>query len=245
MLHKTRAIILRSLPYGDTSLVVSAYTEMFGLQSYLVKGARKTSKKSAGHSMYFQPAALLELVVYHNELKQLQMIKEIRWSTVYRQVLTTVTKNAVALFMVELLSRCIKQAEPNEELFQLAENSLLILDETSAAVAANMPMHFSLRLASLLGFRIENNYSAENSLLDLKEGRFVFNTPQHALYIGDRLSEMASQLLATDNPVTLYRLKLNKQLRRQLLDAFEQFYIFHIADFGRLKTIKVLEEVLG
>lgn len=245
MLHKTKAIILRSVPYGDTSLVVSAYTERFGIQSYLVKGARKTSKKGAGQAMYFQPAALLELVVYHNELKQLQVIKEIKWSTVYRDVLTDVTKNAVALFMVEMLSRSMKQSETNEELFRFVESNLLILDETPLTVAANLPLHFALNLASQLGFRIENDFSASNSILDMKEGRFSGSVPGHPLYLEGKLSELTSELLETDNPVTLYRIKLNQLLRRQLLQAYEQFFIYHITDFGYLRTVKVLEAVLG
>jgi hypothetical protein len=34
-------------------------------------------------------------------------------------------------------------------------------------------------------------------------------------------------------------------MRRQLLQAYEQFFEYHISDFGRLKTVKVLEELLG
>ncbi len=245
MLHKTKAIILRAIPYGDTSLVVNAYTEQLGLQTYLVKGARKTGKKNNGQAMYFQPAAILDLVVYHNELKQLQIIKEIKWATVYRKVLTEVTSNAVALFMVEMLSRSIKQSETNEELFRFAEQNLLILDDTPVAVTANMPLHFALNLASHLGFRIENNFSALRPVLDLRDGRFVESPPGHALYTEGRLSEITSELLATENAVTLYRIKLNQSLRRQLLQAYEQFFIYHIADFGFLRTVKVLEEVLG
>jgi DNA repair protein RecO (recombination protein O) len=245
MLHTTKAIVLRSVPYGDTSLVVTAYTERFGMQSYLVKGARKTSKKSGGQAMYFQPAALLELVVYHNELKQLQTIRELKWSTVYSNVLSSVTKNSVALFIVEMLSRSIKQSEPNADLFNLIESNLLILDETSPAVAANLPLHFALNLAAQLGFRIENNYNDAHPFLDLRDGRFVASMPDHPLYLEGVMSEATSGLLANDNPVTLYRVKLNQGVRRQLLQAYEQFFVWHIADFGSLRTVKILEALLA
>lgn len=245
MLYKTKAIILRAQPYGDTSLIISAYTELFGLQSYIVKGARKVSKKGGSQSMYFQPAALLDLVVYHNELKHLQLIKEIKWSYLYNEVLSNVTKYSVALFMVELLSKCIRQTETNEEMFAFAENALVILDQTPLTVTANMPLHFALQLAAQLGFRIEDNYSTNCAILDLQEGRFTPGYPEHQLYLDGKLSETTFELLRTDNPVTLYRLKLNQQMRRQLIQAYEQFFVYHISDFGYLKTVKVLEEVLG
>ncbi|MBP6687405.1 MAG: recombination protein O N-terminal domain-containing protein, partial [Lacibacter sp.] len=53
VLHKTKAVILRSVKYGETSLIVSAYTELYGLQSYIVQGVRANSKKVAAKANYF------------------------------------------------------------------------------------------------------------------------------------------------------------------------------------------------
>ncbi len=40
MIHKTKGIVLKTVKFGETSLVVTAFTEMFGLQSYMVNGIR-------------------------------------------------------------------------------------------------------------------------------------------------------------------------------------------------------------
>ncbi len=76
MTHKTKGIVLRSVNYGETSVITSVYTESFGLQSYIVKGVRQSTKKGQSKQIYFQPGAILEMEVYHNELKNLQFIKE-------------------------------------------------------------------------------------------------------------------------------------------------------------------------
>ena len=47
-LHKTKGIVLRAVKYGETSMVVSIFTELFGLQSYLVNGVRTATKKGSG-----------------------------------------------------------------------------------------------------------------------------------------------------------------------------------------------------
>ena len=47
-IHKTRGIVLRSVKYGETSLVVTIFTEIFGLQSYIVNGVRASTKKATG-----------------------------------------------------------------------------------------------------------------------------------------------------------------------------------------------------
>ena len=106
-LHKTKGIVLKIVKYGETSLIVTVYTELFGLQSYMVSGVRTSTKKGPGKANLFQPAAILDLVVYHNELKHLQRIREFRWGYLYQHIFFNVMKNAVALFMVELLQKCL------------------------------------------------------------------------------------------------------------------------------------------
>jgi DNA repair protein RecO (recombination protein O) len=108
-LHHTKGIVLRTVKYGETSVIVTIFTELFGIQSYLVNGVRTASKKGSGKANLFQPTSILDMVVYHNELKQLQRIKEFRWSFLYQHILSDVRKNAVALFTVELLTKCLKQ----------------------------------------------------------------------------------------------------------------------------------------
>src|SRR5215510_5423380 len=108
-LHKTKGIVLRTVKYGETSVVVTMFTSLFGVQSYLVNGVRTQTRKTSGKASMFQPSAMLDLVVYHHETKHLNRIREFHWGHIYDQILSDVKKNAVALFMVELLTRCLKQ----------------------------------------------------------------------------------------------------------------------------------------
>src|ERR1051325_3418419 len=100
--HKTKGIVLRTVKYGETSVIATLYTEMFGIQSYIIKGVRQTSKKGSSKAPYFQPGAMLEMEVYHNDLKNLQFIKEYQWSYLYNSLFFDVIKNAVAMYMIEL-----------------------------------------------------------------------------------------------------------------------------------------------
>src|SRR5919112_4260548 len=101
MLHKTKGIVLRTVKYGETSLIVTMFTELFGLQSYLVNGVRQASKKGGAKATFFQPASILELVAYHSDFNKLQRLREYKWDFLYQHILSDVRKNAVALFMVE------------------------------------------------------------------------------------------------------------------------------------------------
>ena len=244
-LHKTKGIVLRTVKYGETSVIVAIFTELFGVQSYLVNGVRTSTKKGAGKAMLFQPSAILDLVVYHNELKQLQRLKEFRWGHLYQHILSDVKKNAVALFMVELLTKCLKQPEEHTDLFHFAEDAFLHLDETNEAIAANFPLYFALHLPVFFGFRINDNYAAKNNFLDLQEGNFVQQQPTHPYFLEEKQAEVTSQILKTQRPEELEEIKLNHDFRRNLLYVLEKYYALHIQDFGTLKTLPVLREILS
>src|SRR5215217_7923213 len=139
MIYKTKGIVLRTIKYGETSVVVNIFTEVFGIQSYLVNGIR-TSSKTLSKASLFQPTSILEMEVYHNELKNLQRIKEFKWNYLYKNILNDVTRNSVALYMVELLQKCLKQPENNIDLFQFSEDAFIQLDLADDAVAANFPL---------------------------------------------------------------------------------------------------------
>ena len=48
MIHQTKGIVLRTIKYGETSVVVNIFTELFGIQSYLVNGVRSSGKTLKG-----------------------------------------------------------------------------------------------------------------------------------------------------------------------------------------------------
>ena len=244
-LHKTKGIVLKTVKYGETSLIATLYTELFGIQSYLVNGVRTSSKRGPGKAVYFQPAAILDLLVYHNDLKNLQRMREFSWAILYSAIFSDILTNAVALYMVELLQKTIKQPEPNPGLFYFIEDSFLHLDAAKGRVLANFPLFFILHLAGFFGFRIQDKYSEKNPILDLREGQFVSELPPHPYVLVGALSDHAAQLLRVQQPEELQELALNQETRRALLKAFQTFYALQIPDFGEMRTFAVLQTVLS
>lgn len=243
MVQTTKGIVLRTIKYGETSIVVNIFTELFGIQSYLVNGVRSSGKTLKAN--FFQPTSILEMEVYHNELKNLQRIKEYKWNYLYKNILTDITKNSVALYMVELLQKCLKQPENNVDLFQFTEDAFMQLDIADDAVTANFPLYFCLHLCHFFGVKLEDDYSIDNSILDLREGRFIKLVPNHPHFLQQDYSYHISQLLKVQHPDELLEIKLNKLIRKDMMYAMQHFYGLHIHDFGTMKTLPVLHEVLS
>jgi DNA repair protein RecO (recombination protein O) len=243
MIYSTKGIVLRTVKYGESSVIAAIFTEIFGIQSYIVNGVRAYGKSSKAH--FFQPSCILDMQVYHSDLKNLQRIKEVSWSHLYRNILSDVTKNAVALYMVELLQKCLKQPESNPDLFHFCEGAFLQLDMSDAEITANFPLYFCLQLARFFGFRLQNNYSDERNLFNCREGNFADKILANDYFVEAGISYYISQLLKALQPADLLKIKLNKSIRRTILSALENYYAFHIPEFGAMKTLPVLHELLG
>jgi len=248
MTHKTRGIVLRAIKYGETSLVVTVFTELFGVQTYMVNGAR-SAKKTGVKAVLYQPASLLDMEVYHYDQKNMQRIKECSWSYLQHETMSHVLKNSIALYMMELLYKILKQPEQHTDLFYFCEDALQQLDKAPAAIAANFPLFFTLQLSHFFGFRINDIEpglaSADTLYLDLLEGVFTADHPPHLHFIEKEEALITAELLKIMQPHELDQVKLNFQKRRLLLARYLEYYALHIPDFGQMKTLGVLQEILG
>jgi DNA repair protein RecO (recombination protein O) len=243
-LHNTKGIVIRTVKYGETSLIVTAYTELFGLQSYMVKGVRQTTKKGNTKANYFQPAAILDMAVYHNELKNLQFVKEYHWHFLYQQVFFNVVKNAVAGFMVELLQHALKQPEANVELYDFIEENLQYLDVANPTATANLPLYFTLQLSALLGFQIHGQYTEQYTFFDIEEGCFTQAEPLHQQFISGNLAKATSLLVHANNINAIEQLQITNANRASLLQHYIQYFSTHVANFGTLKVLPILQQIL-
>lgn len=245
MTHKTKGIVLRTIKYGETSLVVTLLTEKFGVQSYMVNGVRKQGLKN-NKSIMFQPCSILELEVYHNELKQLQRIKDHQWFFIYQQVLSDVLKNAVATFLVEMMFNAIQRPENNSPLYAFCEDVLLQLDGSSKAAAANFPLFFCLQLANQLGFGIadSNNNSNETMLYDLVEGSYRKDRPQHNIFLEGKQLTDTQELLKVMHTDELEQFAFNRNNRKELLNIYLQYFALQWTDFKKLRSLDILQTIL-
>ena len=145
---KTRAIVLKAIRYGDNSLIVKLLTEQNGLQSFIVKGV--FNKNAKIRAALFQPLTLLDIVGTKSR-GDLGYLKEAGVEYSYHDIPVNINKNAIVLFICELLSKSIQEAETDIELFDFIHNALTHLDEMTDNYA-DFPLRFSVELSRFLGF---------------------------------------------------------------------------------------------
>ena len=222
MLHKTRGVVFRFTKYGETSIIVNIFTELFGLQSYIVNGVR--SKSSKNKIALYQPLTLLELVVYHRENANINRIKEVKCLHPFQSIPVDIKKSSSAIFMNEIINKTIKEESHAHELCNFMIDSFVTLDSMQSKVE-NFHLLFLLKLSRLLGFGAHN-------LNEVMGVRATDRATEHIL----------EQLIESDylDPIAMTNIQ-----RRDILDLLLRFYADHIESLGEMRSVQVLREVMG
>lgn len=241
MLHTTSGIILHTVKYSDSSLIVKIYTRNFGLQSYMVSGVR--GKKSKNKATLFQPLALVDMVVSNSNKGSLQRISEITILHPYTEIPNDIVKSSIAIFLNEILYKALREEHSDEDLFDFIKNSLLVLD-LKHDNCSNFHIFFMIQLSRFLGFYPQGKYTRETPVFDLKEGRFTNHIPTHVHYLTAENSELFNNFIGAGYE-TIQDLKIDSVRRKELLQAMITFYQLHITSFKEIRSQEILEEVMG
>jgi len=241
MLLKTRGIVIRSMKYSETSLIVDVYTEEKGLRSYIVSGVR--TKRAKVSASLLQIMSLLDMVVYHRDDKNLARTKEIKAAHVYTSLPFNIRKSSVGMFIAEIIRKTITDPEENRDLFEFLYNSFVFLDLTDQPVS-NFHLSFMLDLMPYLGFMPGGNYNEKTPFFDLKEGTFTDSPSDALLYVKDPHSQLIGQLIKQQIQDS-HLISMNKADRKIVLQELLKFYRLHIENFNDIQSHIILEAVFG
>ncbi len=243
MLHSTKGIVFHSLKYSETSVIVKIYTELFGIQSYLIKGIR--SSRSKIKPALFQSMTLLDLVVYHKEKQSLQSVREVRLAHPYKTILFDIRKTSVTLFINELVHKAIREEEPNPDLFAFLWQTCLQLDETEESVSL-FHIHFALRLMHYLGIFPQNNHSNAFPFFNMREGHFQASAPNHPHYLDPANSFLMSEWLKScDRDEACVVPAASIAARSQALETILLYYQLHLPGFRGIQSHHILHDVMA
>ena len=239
MLHHTRGIVFHQIKYSETSIIAKIYTELFGLQSYLIRGIR--SKRSMVKPALLQHLTLVDLVAYHKEKKDIQSLKEIKIGYPLKTIHTEIKKSSIIVFLNEIIHKVIREEEANQPLFTFIYNSVISLDSKENSVS-NFHLIFMTQLTKYLGFFPKNNYSKQNKYFNLQEG--VFTSSLEDLLVKEPFSGYLSALTISEieNPE---KFSIQYQHRKDLLDIILKYYQLHIPVTLNIKSNTVLQAVLN
>jgi len=237
MLHTTRGIVLRTIRYNDKAVIANIYTELFGLQGYLIHTGK--NKKNA----LLQPLTCLEITVEHKANKNLQRIKEVQCSPQFTDIPYNTSKVSLSIFIAEVIYRSVKEEESNLPLFDFLHSTILLLDKETNN-CSNFHLSFLVQLSRFLGFFPGYNYSENENIFDLEEGIFFRGKPAHPNFIAGETAHCLAQLMSSSLNEHA-AININKTQRKELLSALLDYYRLHLQGMSEVRSHRVLEEVMN
>lgn len=233
MLHKTRGIVLTAIRHTETSLICKIYTERFGLQSYLIYGARKPRAKIS--AAILQPMHLLDLVVYHKTNGTLQKMAEAQQVPLFERIPYDIEKRTIMLFLAEVLNKVIKNEEADAPLFEFIYTMIVWYDRAEGK-ERNFHLFFLLKLTQYLGVYPDQDYWART----FKRGGGV---QEPSLDVDASTMAGYWDCFLRANVGSIKEIKLNTFARRQLLRHIIDYYQEHVGAIEPLKSQAVLESI--
>ena len=244
MIVNTPSLVLRSISYGDTSLVSTHFTRTFGVQAYLVQGVRASKQGRSSRSGLLQPTMILDITAYHKSQGNLQRLKEYTPRLYYRSILDDVVKNSIALFSVELLLRLLPEDAPMPELFDFAEQFFQELDQRGREEIGNYPLFFVLQCSRYLGYEPGGNWSEATPYLNLVEGGFQASAPSEGTSVTLDDAGLLQRLMQVRNFSKIPEVAMSGTARFRLLEWYLLFLQRHTEHMRGLKSLPVLQAVL-
>ena len=240
MLINTKAVILHTIPFKDTSIIAYAYSKENGRISFIANGVR--TKKSKIKLNIFQPLNIVDIIYYSRSNNDLCRIKDVKREVIFSEIHFKIDKSTISAFIAEFIYKVIREEDKNEPLFEFICYSILYLDKTNKNISI-FHLIFLIQLSKYVGIKPYNNFSDSTAYFCLDSGNFK-STFDHGTSLDKNLSNILQKLLISSYE-ELEFLKIDKNDRKKLLDKLIRYYQIHLDYSVTIKSLKILGEVFN
>ena len=241
MITTVTGIILHHVNYGESSVIVQAYTDRYGRLSMIINSIR--GKRTKFSMNMIQPLSLVELEILYKQNREIQRIMEISNPLQYHSIPYQIKKSSQAMFMAEILYKSLREEEANTALFDFLINSVQVLDLLERNISSFHAV-FLIQLSKFLGFFPRNNFGGDVCFFDLRGGQFAPLPLSHPDYLDKELSVLMHKLLKI-NLKDLDTIESASLARTGLTEALIDFYSLHISGLGKIRSLPILREILS
>ena len=248
MLISTSAIVLKTIPYGDTSVIARMFTEDQGKVTILAKGAWRP-KNNAGALL--EPMNHIHLQYYHKNSREIQVLKDGGFTQQFSNLRKELSKVIVGLTIVEMMDKSTLDNNPFPILYRLGWRVLEKLNDEKQNIWLVF-VFFLYQLSLRLGF-LPNIKKCSKCNADLISGCFdnytgeliCVNCSTQSKISLDENSLSALQKLEGLHLDDLQTLSMNIQGITNSIQFLDLFISFHLEGLKKLRSMTMLKQILN
>ena len=253
MIIRTDAVVLRTLDYSETSLIVQLLTREHGRIAVMAKGARRP-KSRFGATL--QPMAYVQVVYYYKDGRGMQTLTEAAHVQRFPTLAKDLGRLTVGFRLVELAQALLEEGGQNVPALGLLLQALAFADgapdaapDGATASPANALPWFQLHLATLLGFAPDLQREALDALPD-RGGVLVLSSGAVAAredaagVAASRAALRAFAVFARAPLHTAGRMQLRPEVRVEV-EALADAFLRHHAERLPARVARVAAQITG
>jgi len=176
--EKTKAILLKVVPYLESSCILHLFTEQHGLVHGIAKGV-KNRKKSSEHCI-MERGVMLELIIYSKAHRELNTLSSITVIDYYAKIRSNLIKTAIRDAAFETILTSITESDIHPELFELFSKFLQHINTAHIQECHPFALWlFYYRFLKIMGFSLNtisciscNNLFTNTAFLIINKGGF-------------------------------------------------------------------------
>lgn len=240
-LVKTEALILRSIPFQESSFIVRMFTREQGKIAVIAKGARRLKSDFRG---LLEPLNYIDAIYYYKSTRDIQTLSK---TDLIRSFLATsgnIESTVLGMALLETIDKIVRDHQHDSEIFDSAVAHLKAMDKTPQ-ISQVVFICFLLELIGILGYRF-NAKTCHRCRTEL--GDAVYHPGSAELLCNDcgrnisteyRLSKSDVAFLANPQAEALYPHVDQEKLLRILL----LYLSYHIDEALNLKSLRILPSI--
>ena len=239
MYEKLRGIVLNTIRYSDKHNIVHVYTDGRGLMSFAVPQGKTQAARM--RNALLMPLSLVDIEAGVRPGRDLSMLREVRRNYPLATIYSDPVKNAIALFISELLAHVIQEPEGNDPLFRYIEQAVQLLEQLPDHVA-NFHICFLYHLGAHLGIQPNVESYHNGYWFDMTEGVFAPLAAKGHM----NLQPSEAQVIHLLSRMTFSNMgvfRFNREERNRVLDVIISYYRLHNAAIGTLRSPDILKQL--
>ncbi len=236
MFLKTEGIVLRTIQYSDSRLVVTLFTQEEGVVSAIFQVGKRSSKRSL-----LEPFSLVNLVL-KRERTNLHFIRDISPVRILQGIAAGAEKRLVAMFMAEVVYRTQKESQQDMELFIFLQDSICFLNQFSGE-AMSFSLLFMIEYAKKMGVSPNLESYSDGSLFDYNNGVFL-PYDEFLPFVADVSHSKLFRKFLSEDFYSIETASYTPAEISALMNVITQFLETHIPEFRYIKSLDIIRELI-
>lgn len=240
---KTEALVLSKLNYGDTSSIVTFYSESNGKITAIVKGGR-SSKSKIGKVV--DPVNHLQIIIYKKDTREIQILSSADLLSYFPKLKEDLDTSRYAFAIIELVKNLTLEGDSNKRLFKGIVKILNLLDKQGEKSSILFTKFFLFFLSELGYELVIDKCGICDKALTSNELDYGFNLELGFICPDCFRSHDGFEKISAELFNYIFCLKINRKISTvdeniidKLISLLERYLKYHVPDFKGIQSLKI------